>query len=64
MTQPVHKTCYRCGRSVREFVDSAQALAAEHGVCDDCKRTVEAETAAREWRLAHGNDSARTEGEG
>lgn len=54
MTAPIHKTCYRCERAVPEFVNPADPLGGQYGVCIDCRLTTAAAEAAREWRWKNG----------
>jgi hypothetical protein len=53
MTTPIHKTCYRCGRAVPEFVEPADVVGGLHGACSDCRLTLGAREVARRWHAKH-----------
>ena len=53
MSIPIHKTCYRCERSLPEFVDNRDLVGGAHGICPDCNLTLGAQEVARKWHLKH-----------
>lgn len=60
MTAPIHKTCYRCERSLPEFVEPSDLRGGMTGICQDCHLRLGAAEVARKWHLLHPECEAKS----